>query len=121
METEQRVPEAHEAAGPLPPLGAQPGAPQGWLHLGGPSPRVFPLRQPLTRIGRSDHEANYAPDLDLRADDAVSRYHLEIHQTGDTFQVTDCGSTNGTLLNGMLLPPHQPHLLQPGAEIALGG
>ncbi len=94
-------------------------APCAWLtQPGGEAP--YPLTRPLTLIGRYDTDARQRPDLPIYADDAVSRRHLEIHQVEDGFNVLDCGSTNGTYLNGETLSPDEPRRLQEGDEISLG-
>ena len=47
----------------------------------------------ITTVGRH-------PESDIFLDDiTVSRRHAEIHATGDTFQVIDTGSLNGTYVN----------------------
>ena len=45
------------------------------------------------------------------ADNKVSRRQIEIVETEGRFFVTDLGSSNGTILNGELLPPNQAHPL----------
>jgi pSer/pThr/pTyr-binding forkhead associated (FHA) protein len=53
----------------------------------------FLLDQPTTSAGRH-------PDSDIFLDDiTVSRRHAEIHSTGDSFEVIDTGSLNGTYVN----------------------
>ena len=55
---------------------------------------VFPLKSPLTRIGRSG-------DNDIVLDEkTVGRFHAIVQQVGDRmFSIQDQSSTNGTLLN----------------------
>ena len=62
-------------------------------------------RMPL-RIGRRDPRQNHYPELDLAEHDRgiASRNHAVINRDGDYYTVTDLGSTNGTLLNGALVP-----------------
>jgi pSer/pThr/pTyr-binding forkhead associated (FHA) protein len=50
----------------------------------------------------------------------VSRQHLVIRRVGDSVEVEDLGSTNGTELNGRKLTPHQPEAAGAGDIIALG-
>jgi hypothetical protein len=108
-----------------PPVDAPPDRPASdtaaWLLVTGACTGCLPLRRPVTRIGRADPDADYRPDLDLAADDAVSRRHLEVRLSEGEALAVDVGSTNGTLLNGELLSPQQPHLLQPGDRLAVGG
>ena len=53
----------------------------------------FPLRGPLTRLGRH-------PDSEIMLDDiTVSRRHADIMREGDGYVVRDAGSLNGTYVN----------------------
>ncbi len=78
-------------------------------------------RIPL-RIGRRDPRQNHYPELDLAEHDRgiASRNHAVITRDGDYFVVTDLGSTNGTLLNGALMPPRQSQRLSQGDRIKIG-
>ncbi len=64
-------------------------------------------------IGRSDDNA-------IRVDDAsVARYHAMIEARGNEFWLSDLGSTNGTLVNGVRITATQQ--LKNGDTITLGG
>ncbi|HWQ12485.1 MAG TPA: FHA domain-containing protein, partial [Roseiflexaceae bacterium] len=78
-------------------------------------------RTPL-RIGRRDPRQHHYPELDLAEHDRgiASRNHAVINRSGDAYTITDVGSTNGTLLNGRLVPQHQPQRLRPGDRIKIG-
>jgi hypothetical protein len=78
-------------------------------------------RMPL-RIGRRDPRQNHYPELDLAEHDRgiASRNHAVIARDGDYYTVTDVGSTNGTLLNGALVPQRQPQRLNQGDRIKVG-
>jgi serine/threonine protein kinase len=78
-------------------------------------------RIPL-RIGRRDPRQNHYPELDLAEHDRgiASRNHAVITRDGDYYMVTDLGSTNGTLLNGALMPPRQSQRLSQGDRIKVG-
>lgn len=53
----------------------------------------FPIREPVTCIGRG-------PEVDLAfPDDTLSQRHATLEFVGGGFQVRDLGSTNGTLVN----------------------
>lgn len=67
-------------------------------------------RSPFS-IGRDD-----SCDLPLR-DTSVSRRHALIERIGDTWQITDCGSTNGVIINDK---PVTSSLLKPGDRIRIG-
>jgi hypothetical protein len=69
---------------------------------------------PVTLIGRST-------DCNLKiASSQVSRNHCRITLSNDTVFVEDLGSANGTLVDGQLLPPHQPTAIPPGARLVVG-
>jgi serine/threonine protein kinase len=74
------------------------------------------------RIGRRDPRQNHYPELDLAEHDRgiASRNHAVIARDGDYYTLTDVGSTNGTLLNGALVPHHQAQRLRQGDRIKVG-
>ncbi len=74
------------------------------------------------KIGRRDPRQNHYPELDLAEHDRgiASRNHAVISRDGDYYTLTDLGSTNGTLLNGALVPHRQPQRLNPGDRIKIG-
>ncbi len=54
-------------------------------------------------------------------DPKVSRNHAEFIPDSDgQFSITDIGSSNGTFINGIQLPPSTPRLLSGGDEIRIG-
>lgn len=80
----------------------------------------FDLTKEVTTIGRPDSELHFYPDVEIDLDDAVSRRHAEVLRRDDQFYVVDAGSTNGTMLNGEKLPPHEERLLAHGDRIRVG-
>jgi tRNA A-37 threonylcarbamoyl transferase component Bud32 len=102
-------------------LPANAGAVSG-VHL----PRVFVIGPddtvltvaPLTgnglTIGRLEDN-----DLTL-TEPGVSRHHLLIDWNGTHATVTDLGSSNGTLLDGVTLPPQVPRPWNPQEELRVG-
>jgi hypothetical protein len=77
----------------------------------GPIGRVVPLDRPLL-IGRR-------PDCDLiLRDDAVSGHHARVAWDGDTWQLEDLLSTNGTYVNGERV--HAPAPLHAGDAVRIG-
>lgn len=69
---------------------------------------------PVTLIGRST-------DCNLKiASSQVSRNHCRITLAEDTVFVEDLGSANGTLVDGQLIPAHQPTAIAPGAHLIVG-
>ena len=50
----------------------------------------------------------------------VSKQHIRIQGTGNGYQITDLGSTNGTWVNGIRLTSNQPVVLPNAAKVRLG-
>jgi phage tail-like protein len=74
----------------------------------------FRLTTPLLTIGR-------APDNGLALPDPkVSAHHAELRETPEGHVLTDVGSRNGTLVDGVRLAAHQPLLLQSGTVFFIG-
>jgi pSer/pThr/pTyr-binding forkhead associated (FHA) protein len=80
----------------------------------GPKPgQVFPLLAPTITIGRD-------PMSDIVLNDPeVSRYHAQLVETIDGYEIHDMGSTNGTYVSGNRIGD-EPILLQIGQDIAFG-
>ena len=71
----------------------------------------FLLDQDITTAGRH-------PNADIFLDDVtVSRRHAEFHRIGNTFEVKDLGSLNGTYFDGVRI---DSALLDDGAEVQIG-
>ncbi len=81
---------------------------------------AFELAKAVSTIGRPDSALHYYPDVEVELDDAVSRRHAEVLHRGGEYYVVDTGSTNGTMLNGELLPAHEERLLAHGDRIRVG-
>lgn len=82
---------------------------------------AFELVKDVTVIGRPDSDLHFYPDMEVEMDDAVSRRHAEVLKSGDgQYSLLDNGSTNGTRLNGELLPANEERLLAPGDRIHIG-
>lgn len=75
----------------------------------------FELKLGTTSVGREPGEA----DIKLQ-DRALSRKHFEIAWNGESAALRDCGSTNGTRVNGELLVANHPVSLRPGNRISAG-
>jgi pSer/pThr/pTyr-binding forkhead associated (FHA) protein len=71
----------------------------------------FLLDQQMTSVGRH-------PNADIFLDDVtVSRRHAEFHRQGQTFQVKDLASLNGTYYDGVRI---EAAMLEDGSEIQIG-
>lgn len=72
----------------------------------------YVLSKDSTSIGR-------ALDSDLVVDDRLaSRRHARVDREHGQFVITDCGSRNGTFLNGQRIS--EPHVLRDGDELQIG-
>lgn len=81
--------------------------------LNGPNGRIVLGPTPLT-IGRT-------PDNQLVVNDAKSSsHHAEIRTDGQSYSITDLGSTNGTFVNGQRLERGVPRQLSSGDVIRIG-
>lgn len=81
---------------------------------------TFEITKEVMVIGRPDSELHFYPDIEIDLDDAVSRRHAEILRHEKDYYLVDAGSTNGTLLNGEMLKPHEEKLLAHGDRIRVG-
>ncbi|MBX3229788.1 MAG: FHA domain-containing protein [Labilithrix sp.] len=69
---------------------------------------------PRVVIGRSDGADVRLPDP------SVSLRHASVRAEGTGFAVVDEGSTNGTWVGGVRLPPHTPRLVKTGDLVRVG-
>jgi len=76
-------------------------------------------------IGRDDPVSNVFSDIDLTDhggdEGGVSRRHARLLVQGSQVYVEDLNSTNYTYVNQQRLAPGQPHPLNSGDEVRLGG
>ena len=83
---------------------------------------VYPKEE--TSLGRRDPAGGTMPDVDLTSYAAyrlgVSRRHALLKLKDEQLNLVDLGSSNGTMLNGVKLAPHQPRALRDGDTITLG-
>jgi pSer/pThr/pTyr-binding forkhead associated (FHA) protein len=87
-----------------------------WVHR---HSSVVSVREAVL-IGRYDEEQDLLPEVDLSADDAVSRRHAQVFRRGGRFWIRDLDSTNGTRLNGEWLAPESDTPLSNGDVVELG-
>ena len=76
-------------------------------------PTIAVTRFPFV-IGRDRDLADFVLDKP-----GISRAHLEIKKKGEMIFVTDCGSTNGTFINGSRLKKDIPLEIRQGDELKL--
>lgn len=77
--------------------------------------REFRISVQTLKVGRDPQFCDFA-----LYDEYVSNPHFSIHREHDRFYIIDDGSSNGTQVNGELIPSHERVLLEPDALIEVG-
>ncbi len=77
------------------------------------SEKRHPVLGPVVRIGRGE-ESDLIPEQTNLS--TISKQHLEIYKSGDSYRIRDLDSTNGTYLNGRRI---QEEALEHGAVFML--
>jgi pSer/pThr/pTyr-binding forkhead associated (FHA) protein len=83
----------------------------------------MPVRKSPLLLGRSQRSTGHRPDFDMTFYDPegyVSRRHAHIIRARNGYFISDLNSSNGTLVNGRLLPAERPRLLRNGDKITIG-
>ena len=79
------------------------------------------VTKPVNLIGRRSAARAIDPEIALDFDDAVSHRHAILTRGDDgSLTLRDIGSSNGTEINGALLPPMTDHVLRDGDRLTLG-
>lgn len=84
---------------------------------------VIELPQNLSVVHIGKQNDRIPPDVDVSGfpnSEVVSRIHADIRVEGDAYYLEDVGSSNGTYINNLPLPPGNRHRLRAGDRIALG-
>jgi phage tail-like protein len=84
------------------------------VRLDGSVLRSLPLGGPVLTIGRTPDNGLSLPHP------TVSGRHAELRLTADGVVLTDTGSLNGTFVEGVRVPPHQPLRLSAGSAFRIG-
>lgn len=74
---------------------------------------TLPLIGQMIRIGRDASNDIVLPDAE------ISRFHLELRWKESSYELVDLGSTNGTQLNGALVPHKTPLKLQSNDSVLI--
>jgi len=77
------------------------------------SPGAFEKTGPIV-LGRADTADIVVPD------DSVSKRHCVFEERAGAMTITDCGSTNGTTVDELELPPNKPFVLGGGESLSMG-
>ncbi len=75
----------------------------------------FDIRPGTSKVGRRDGENDI-----VIPDPYCSGRHADLSCAAGAFTLTDIGSTNGTMVNGVKLEAYTPHEIHAGDEITLG-
>ena len=75
---------------------------------------TFEKETPLI-LGRSEKVADI-----VVPDDSVSKRHCLFERTSEGMAITDCGSTNGTIIGEVQLAPNRPYVLKGGETLKMG-
>ena len=84
---------------------------------------LIELPQNLSVIHIGKPNSRIPPDIDVAgfpSSEIVSRVHADVRVEGDAYYLEDVGSSNGTYVNNMPLPPGNRYRLRVGDRIALG-
>jgi hypothetical protein len=82
--------------------------------------RVFPVTKPQNS-GRGPITIGRTSENDIAiAEYSVSRKHCIVVRVETEYRLTDMGSTNGTIVDGVPLAPQKPVRLHGGETISLG-
>jgi pSer/pThr/pTyr-binding forkhead associated (FHA) protein len=84
-----------------------------YVVCSGAVPDRLPISSTPIILGRHDE-----CDIVLRQG-RVSRHHCQVQRKGAVIEVTDLGSSNGTLLDGVRLVPQTPTPWKPGAALEI--
>ncbi|MGF1459649.1 MAG: FHA domain-containing protein [Leptolyngbyaceae cyanobacterium] len=112
---------------PLPATSVPPGSTQlqinqaKLLHVQTNTVVELPSQLSILHIGKPNDRI--PPTIDVSgfpSSEIVSRVHASIRVEGDIYYLEDVGSSNGTYINNMPLPPGNRHRLRGGDRIALG-
>ncbi len=84
------------------------------------SGQLIPLSGELMVVGRQDPNLGIFPEINL-ADKTVGRRHAYLRNQQGTYTVEDLNALNKTRLNGVILAPHEEHVLKDGDILRFGG
>jgi len=91
------------------------------LHVQTSTPIELPSQLSILHMGKPNDRI--PPTIDVSGfpnSEIVSRIHANIRVEGDIYYLEDVGSSNGTYINNLPLPPGNRHRLRAGDRIALG-
>lgn len=90
-------------------------------------PIVVPLKTTSILVGRTSRSRGIHPDIDLGADNGISRRHCQLTSDGTRWWVEDLGSSNGTYLGSAIgalpedpIPAGEKREIGPDGRVYLG-
>jgi hypothetical protein len=82
--------------------------------------RVFPVTK-ASHAPRGPVQLGRSADNDVPMPEySISKRQCQFHFEAEGTKITDCGSTNGTIVGGNRLEPGQSVLIQDGTKVSLG-
>ena len=71
-------------------------------------------------VGRATEGDSFMPDLAIQGNSHISRKHCAMYRQGNSYQIEDLASTNGTFLNDSRLVIGEKRVVPNRAEVRLG-
>ncbi|MBE9063853.1 FHA domain-containing protein [cf. Phormidesmis sp. LEGE 11477] len=122
-ESASKVPLSAIPTAPMPSMPATRIQPVGAAlkHVQTETSIAVPSQLSVVRIGKPNEHTQ--PNIDISGfpnSEIVSRVHANLLVEGDVYYLEDMGSSNGTYINGLPLPPGNRYRLNAGDRIAFG-
>ena len=84
--------------------------------------KKFNLDQEVMHIGAVAEDGGHRNEIVIHdLERSISRFHCEVHKRNGRYFLIDCGSANGTRLDGHRVPPGKPFRIKGGARVELAG
>jgi hypothetical protein len=84
--------------------------------------KKFNLDQEVVHIGAVAEDGGNRNEIVVQdLERSISRFHCEIHKRNGRFFLIDCGSANGTRVDGQRANPGKPMRVKSGTRVELGG
>ena len=79
------------------------------------------MRPAAAKLENAAYLIGSAPDCHIRLErPEISAYHAQLIVQNSRIQLMDLGSSNGTIVGGNALYPHEPYDIRPGDKLTIG-